>query len=110
MAVSPDGRHLVVGNIGRFWVLDTATWEVRQEREVGRNPLTSLAYSHDGKRLFVGHQDGLVWVWDTTTWEQLLSLPVAAGAPVQQIAVSPGGRWLATLAGNAIKIWEGGPP
>jgi WD40 repeat protein len=108
MAVSPDGRSLVV-SFGKFWVLDTATWEVRQEREVGRNPIRSLAFSHDGKRLFTGHDDGLMWVWDTSTWEQLLSLPAATG-PVEQIAVSPGGRWLATRAGADLKLWEGGPP
>jgi hypothetical protein len=68
-----------------------------------------MSFSRDGRRLFVGHGDGQLWVWDTATWEQVLALPIAAWAPVQQIAVNPGGRWLVTLADNVVKLWEGGP-
>lgn len=102
-AVSPDGQYLVTGggnNSARLWQLN---WDVRNKQSntsplVTVNPLgdpmehtqpvTSVAFSPDGKRVITGSEDTTAKIWDASTGRELLTLRGHAGT-VTSVAFSP---------------------
>jgi RNA polymerase sigma factor (sigma-70 family) len=61
-------------------------------------PITSLAFAPDGKTLVSCGQGDGIRVWDAATGRAIARLPDPA--PVRAAAVSPDGKWLATLLGS----------
>jgi WD40 repeat protein len=67
LAVTPDGKSLVVGDIkGKVYIVDIETKAVRKTFEGHRGAVTCLAVSADGKSLASGSADTTVLVWDLT--------------------------------------------
>jgi WD40 repeat protein len=71
---------------------------------------TAVAFHPDGRRLFVGNEDGWVRVFDVETRSELKSESWRAqtGA-VTALAVSPDGRMLATSGDRTMKFWDALP-
>ena len=71
---------------------------------------TSLAFSPDGM-LWVGNRMGTLTAWDLadTTIPQMVVVDAHADAAVEQIAVSPDGRYVATAStgDGMIRVWDG---
>ena len=88
------------------------TIELRASFGVGGPDARSVAFTPDGRRLAVGHLDGVVRVWDVATGMATLSLkPHDTGATsVTGLRFSPDGRWLAAVAGDATRLLDAGPP
>ena len=63
-----------------------------------------ISWSHDGKYLVSGGQDGKVRIWDPNSDEPVRVLD--AGCWVEQVAFAPEGYLLAVAAGRNLKLWN----
>ena len=112
---SPDGRYVTQRGRKRVKVWDVSAGTVR-EYTGNRSRTTSLAFSADGSRLAAGDTSSDAWVWDVTTGRLLARLQTKHQGEVEQLAISPDGRLLATigeggalfsLKGNTkVKLWD----
>ena len=81
---------------------------VRRILTTPEGPLTSVAFSADGRVLAAGAADGRVHVWEGDGQQPLATLGPAAG-PVRAVAVSPDGRTVAASAGHDPGVGPGRP-
>jgi WD40 repeat protein len=91
LALSPDGKLLAVGDGMGMALYETASGEKAHRCEGHHGPVTALAFSPDGDRLFSGGGDGTVLVWD-------LPILFAPGRPITD-------AW-DRLAGDAPTAWR----
>jgi len=77
---------------------------IRRILTTPEGPLTSVAFSADGRVLAAGAADGRTYVWDGDGQPLLATLGPAAG-PVRAVAVSPDGRTVAASAGTT-RVWD----
>ena len=68
-------------------------------------PLSTVAFSSDGRALAAGGADGRVHVWDGDGQTPQATLGPAAG-PVRAVAVSPDGRTVAAAGAEEIRVWD----
>ncbi len=123
MDASADGRLVVVGcELGvpargadseganaaypgppfELLAIDTSTGERRTIETHGRD-FASVAVSPSGELLATGDSSGTVRVGRIDGSEP--HLLVGAGGSVGSLAFSPDGRWIASTAGNDIRLW-----
>lgn len=115
VAFSADGKTLATGGADktiRLWDVDT-----RQRLALIRytDRVTCLAFSADGKTLASGSADATVTLWDVArdAHGQIRSQKIATFAkdhksPIGNIAFSPDGRTVATVASRdeVIRLWD----
>jgi WD40 repeat protein len=121
LAFSPDGKTLAIGDASGsiyLWDVSTATLiavltappSVGNPKFGGQNPVTSVAFSPDGKTLATGCTDGLTYLWNVTTRTRSAALvgPVSANLNgVDSVAFSPDGKTLATsYYTSSIYLWN----
>jgi WD40 repeat protein len=108
VAFSSDGRLLAgatVGGVdkegrplpGEIKVWDPATGQAVRTLKGHVGPVTSVAFSSDGKRLASASYDHTVKLWDAATGKELLTLTEHTDA-VHSVAFSPDGRRLASAS------------
>ena len=121
MDASADGRRVAVGcdepgrGVGseganaaypgppfELLAIDTSTGERRTIETHGRD-FASVAVSPSGELLATGDSSGTVRVGRIDGSEP--HLLVGAGGLVYSLAFSPDGRWIASTAGNDIRLW-----
>ena len=108
LAFSPDRRWLVATcrpAAGCVW--DTGTWTVATPLQP-QAMLQSAEFSPDGKLLATAARGSSeVQLRETTTWRLLPGFGVAsANQPVNGLAFSPNGRWLATQLKDRVVVWD----
>ena len=84
-------------------------WDLSGDRPRGRplighaRPITALAWSPDGTRIYTASEDGALWTWDARTAR--LTDQLVAAVPVDILSSGTSG-WIATLsAGGDGRIW-----
>ena len=71
-----------------------------------RNPVTSIAFSKDGKYLATGSEDRTVIIWEVQGFQPILQLPDHT-AQITDLAFSHDSQWLATVAAdNRRRLWD----
>lgn len=109
IAFSPDGKLLASGsadaivqlriiekNNGRIALRDVGLLGLR---DAGfRSPVSSVAFSPDGKWLAVGYSDGKTCIWDVSSQQLIQTLwnfpPENIQRPIWKVAFSPDSKWL----------------
>ena len=74
LAFSPDGT-ILVGSGMEGWSNPIKLWDVETGRDLGvlsghTEPVETLVFSHDGKTLASGSEDGTVLLWD---WDEIIA-------------------------------------
>ncbi len=118
IAVSPDGRFLVVGcatiypsHTGRqpaapTYLIDIKSGKPRYELSGPGSWIYVVAFRPDGKRFATAGNEGGIKVWETETGRELRNLS-AISAPGHCIDWSPDGRRLAGAdVDGSVRIWD----
>lgn len=112
LAVSPDGKRLVEGDDGKFYLWDLTTGRILADDESRLAQVQTLALSATGDRLFT-FGDASVNTWDAASGRRLRSFAVprySYSDPGRCHFFSADGRYAASLAeeqGRAqILIWD----
>ncbi len=111
---SDDGAFIAVAawNYG-VAVVDTQTGEKLWEHMPGANAVKYAAFSPDAKTVYAGGTEGIIYAMDTLTgnvlgkWYASESGREQDGNPIQCLAVSPDGRWVAAGTGPAGLVFVG---
>jgi WD40 repeat protein len=118
VAVSPDGRQLVVaamsyarGGEGVVSLWSARTW--RRTATLAQFPgrqITAVAFSADGQNVAIGAADGSAGVWSVRTHDQLVAY-LGSTSPIAAIAFAPDRQSVATAAADgSTQIWRASGP
>jgi RNA polymerase sigma factor (sigma-70 family) len=108
LAFSPNGQTLAYSNLTEVILWNAATGKQEAELHFGAWPggwiNHYLAFAPDGKTLAVG-VDGLrqIVLWDRTRGKRAKTLDGYIRGPLY---FSPDGKWLASLFGGKIQLWD----
>ena len=109
IAISPDGRHLLmgyttlgpsgdaVGGQARLW--NAATGEPAGPALLHSERVRSVAFSPDGKMILTGCDDAMARLWDRETGQHV-GTPQRHTFPVRAAAFSPDGRTVVSVGGR----------
>lgn len=104
LAISPDGKQLVVTNETKLILFETENWRAIAQQDVNSN-FTRISFSPDGQSVVTGSEDGrLIW-WDATTLQKRIEVKEHSVA-ISAAVFSPDGKTLASADKDQIAIWD----
>lgn len=111
VAFHPNGKLLAFGgadSIVHVWNTGSGKETATLKDQAGW--INGLGFSIDGKILASSSADGTVFIWDPATWKEIFRLPQTPTDPVNGLAFSPDGEFLAFAVGgqteHAIRSWR----
>jgi WD40 repeat protein len=119
MAFSPTGTMLAAGaddGIVRLWnnglicqnpqgqTVDSICKDTPQRLRASTSAVRTLAWSHDGRYLAVGANDGTLSIWDPTKPQQPL-VKTQQKLIIHSVNWSPDNKYLAVALGNTVTTW-----
>jgi len=106
-ALSPDGRYVLSGDMGRIIVLrEIFTGKVVRRFTGHRSGVFSVAFSPDGRSALSGSMDKSIKLWDVATGREIRSFTGHQEA-VRSVAFSPNGKLI--LSGSwdkTLRLWD----
>lgn len=104
--VDPSGKLVAVSAKDNSIILFRLADSSRAAQLKGhRNGIPALAFSRDGSVLYSGSSDKTVKAWDVARASLMVSLDVSL--PVNSIALSTDGQWLASAGGDRTNVKAG---
>src|SRR5262249_30076512 len=106
VALSPDGQILASGGykVVRLWDTPKRTEIIALTGHDAK--VFCLAFSHDGKVVASGDDDGVICLWDTSTGKQLSKLKGHRGG-IRGLAFSSDGKALASSSlDTTVLLWD----
>lgn len=106
IAFSSDGKTLVTVTDSGIRLWDTASWKEVRVLKGHEGPVTTVAFTRDGKMLATGGADKTVRLWDVATWQEKHTLTGHADR-LLSLVFSPDGKQLLTgSADRTAKLWD----
>jgi uncharacterized caspase-like protein/WD40 repeat protein len=106
LSLHPGLKYFAVGlSTGKVQVYSVAKLELQKTFIDGKDKISSLCYSAEGKYLAAGCVDGSVYLWDTQTGT--LKLKYSQRGMVGTVAFDPTSRWLVSSASDSsLKFYD----
>ena len=98
MAFSPDGVYLAAATKIGLWWYELATMQPVALWETERGMVSAISFSHDGKWIATGNDDGITKIFDVQKGVSLAEIERKTSARqlgVSHLAFSPDNQWLA---------------
>lgn len=107
VAFSPDGERVFVGNAGNHvQIMDAASGEILAEHGDDSMSCDRFIFSPDCRLFIVGHE-GTLMAREAMTGREVWRQPAAHVGSVPALAVSPGGRFLASGGDDGkVRVWD----
>jgi WD40 repeat protein len=105
VAFARDGKHVATASAdttARIWDVESGR---STELDGHTAALTALTFNGKGSLLATASVDSSARVWDVRSGKEVALLQIHAG-PVNDVAFSADGRWLATAGPQTAGIWE----
>jgi beta-lactamase regulating signal transducer with metallopeptidase domain len=109
VSFSPDGTKFVTGGsdrVVRLWASSTGE-ELAPPFRGHDGPVQAVVFMRDGETVISASRDGSIKIWDLALRDEVRHVE-SPFLPVNCLAVSPDGRWLALGTGSWIRFEEGG--
>lgn len=116
LAVSQDGRYLAVatGNdhavpagVVTVWPLGATQGPRQPIRFSHESRCTAVRFSHDGAKLAVGTQSGVLIVWNLSNTVEPIARSVAHTSNILRITFSPNDKYAVTASKDStVRLWE----
>jgi WD40 repeat protein/tetratricopeptide (TPR) repeat protein len=121
-ALSPDGKHIVTAsgsfvleesddntgkdNTARLWDAETVK-QISVQLVGDQGPLSSAAFSPDGKRIVTASDDKTARLWDAETGRQIGAPLLGHKGAVESAAFSPDGKRIVTASTDgSARLWD----
>ncbi len=108
-AISPDGKWIASSDFGPEVTIHPFAAPEKIVATLSGGPHaydTAVAFSRDGRHLYVGNEDGSIHVWDTATWREIPESSWQAHlSAVTAIAVSNDSTLIATSGDSILKLF-----
>lgn len=107
MAISPDGRQILIGSSGHIGLLDVTSRKLlRRFEEYSNTRVHGVAFSPDGQMAVSGSADSTIRLWDVATGEEIRHFEGHTNA-VTSVAFDPEGRLVVSGSqDNTIRLWD----
>ena len=103
IAVSPNSEYFVVGTLLGLWWYDMSSQAPIALWETERGMISTLDFSHNGERIAIANDDGIVKVLDAQSGECLTQMKRMQEHNVYwHIAFSSDSKWIATANQNGV--------
>ncbi len=111
--INKRGEHMLMTNPNSEWANNRFTvhlWAVPYEKSHATlkghtKKINVLAFTHNGKMIASGSDDGTIRLWNTSTGTQMLSIP---SRKTNSLAFSEDGKILASSNPVNIQLWDVG--
>lgn len=109
VATSADGKYLAVASSIGVFVLDAQNLELVKYMDT-RSWVTAIAFSPDSRAIASGDREGLIQLWHVDTWEEFETPFSGHKQSILDLAFSPDGTKLASVAlDNTLIQWQVSP-
>lgn len=109
ISLNSEKAELAIGcSDHHIYILSSENFKQLYKIEHHKSSVFSVLYSRDGSTLLAGSRDAFVSSWNVKEGYVLNQSVGAHMATVNQISLSPDGKWVATASlDKTIKIWNG---
>ncbi|KAL3134881.1 hypothetical protein ABBQ32_007847 [Trebouxia sp. C0010 RCD-2024] len=109
VALHPTNKYFITASADKSWAfydLDSMLCMAQLTNDTIESAYSSVALHPDGQILGTGTEQGIVHVWETKSQHNVAKFETKASAPVTSISFSENGYFLATAAGESVKLWD----